>query len=57
MLRLAPLILLLAACGDTRSAPGPGDVTIGEAKALNDAAMMLEKRDKLAAEPARATGK
>ncbi len=57
MLRLAPLILLLAACGDTRSAPGPGGVTIGEAKALDDAAMMLEERGKLEAEPTRAAGK
>lgn len=57
MLRLAPLILLLAACGDSRSAPGPGGVTVGEAKALDDAAAMLEERGKLEPKPAPAAGK
>lgn len=57
MLRLAPFILLLAACGETHSAPGPGGVTIGEAKALDDAVTMLEERGKLEPKPAPAAGK
>jgi hypothetical protein len=47
--------LLLAGCGSrTDNEPGPGGVTVGEAKALDDAAAMLEARDGTgkAAEPA-----
>jgi hypothetical protein len=40
---LAPLALL-AACGPSDSDPGPGGVTVGEAKALDEAAEMLEQR-------------
>lgn len=43
---LPPLaaLALLAACGKPDNAPGPGGVTVGEAKALDEAAEMLEKR-------------
>jgi hypothetical protein len=34
--------LLLAACGKADNAPGPGGVTVGEAKALDEAAEMIE---------------
>jgi hypothetical protein len=49
MLRLIPLatLLLLAACSRTDNEPGPGGVTVGEAKALDDAAAMLEERDRI----------
>ena len=50
MLRLAPIVLLLAACADSDDTPGPGGVTIGEAKALDDAAAMLADRDRAAAQ-------
>jgi hypothetical protein len=37
-------LFLLAACGPSDSDPGPGGVTVGEAKALDDAAEMLDHR-------------
>lgn len=40
---------LLAACSRTDNEPGPGGVTVSEAKALDDAAAMLESRDAAAA--------
>ena len=40
---LAPLVLL-AACEPADNEPGPGGVTVGEAKALDEAAEMLEQR-------------
>ena len=43
VLALLPLALL-AACGPSDSDPGPGGVTVGEAKALDEAAEMLEQR-------------
>ncbi len=43
MTALIPLALL-AACGPSNSDPGPGGVTVGEAKALDEAAEMLEQR-------------
>jgi hypothetical protein len=55
MLRALPLLLLLTACERTDNQPGPGGVTQGEAKALDDAAAMLEERDKLATKPAAPT--
>jgi len=36
--------LLAAACGPAETDPGPGGVTVGEAKALDEAAEMLEQR-------------
>ena len=44
LLPLAPLFLLLAACGPGANEPGPGGVTVGEAKALDDAAATLDAR-------------
>ena len=38
------MILALAACGPADNDPGPGGVTIGEARALDEAAEMLESR-------------
>lgn len=35
---------MLAACGSAETDPGPGDVTVGEARALDEAAEMLEER-------------
>lgn len=44
--RLIALCLALAASGCSKpdSAPGPGGVTMGEARALDDAAAMLDER-------------
>lgn len=36
--------LLLAACGERDTDPGPGGVTVGEARALDEAAEMIEAR-------------
>ena len=38
-------LLLVAGCSRTDNEPGPGGVTVSEAKALDDAAEMLESRD------------
>ena len=35
----------LAACGPAPNDPGPGGVTVGEAKALDEAAEMLDERN------------
>jgi hypothetical protein len=37
-------LLLLSACGKPDNAQGPGGVTVGEAKALDEAAEMIEAR-------------
>lgn len=37
-------LLLLAGCEPADNEPGPGGVTVGEAKALDEAAEMLEQR-------------
>lgn len=37
-------VLLLAACGERDTDPGPGGVTVGEARALDEAAEMIEAR-------------
>lgn len=34
----------LAACGPSDNDPGPGGVTVGEARALDEAAQMIEER-------------
>lgn len=42
------IILILAglvACGPAQNDPGPGGVTVGEAKALDEAAKMLDERN------------
>ena len=39
-----PLAALLAACGPNPSDPGPGNVTVSEAQALDDAASMLDEQ-------------
>lgn len=39
------VLLLAAGCSRTDNEPGPGGVTVSEAKALDDAAEMLESRD------------
>lgn len=46
-MRTAPILLalvLLAACGKGDNAPGPGGVTVGEARALDEAAQMIDER-------------
>jgi hypothetical protein len=40
-------VLMLAACGENDTDPGPGGVTVGEAKALDEAAEMIEARQLL----------
>jgi hypothetical protein len=44
--RLSPALplALLASCGPADNDPGPGGVTVGEAKALDEAAEMIEQR-------------
>ncbi len=44
--------LLIAGCSRTENEPGPGGVTVSEAKALDDAAEMLESRDSAFSPPA-----
>lgn len=46
MLRMSlPLCLLaLSGCGQPETEPGPGGVTVGEARALDQAAAMLDQR-------------
>ena len=53
----ALLTLLVTRCSRTDNEPGPGGVTVSEAKALDDAAAMLESRDSAApaADPSAAT--
>lgn len=43
-LAIVPLVLALAACGRSDDTAAPGDVTISEAKALDEAAEMIEAR-------------
>ncbi len=46
MAMLATMALMPAGgCSRTDNEPGPGGVTVSEAKALDDAAEMLESRD------------
>jgi len=49
---LAALSFGLASCGPAENDPGPGGVTVGEARALDEAAEMLDERQ---ADPAAAT--
>ena len=39
------ILMLTAGCSRTDNEPGPGGVTVSEAKALDDAAEMLESRN------------
>jgi hypothetical protein len=39
-------VSLVSACGPADSDPGPGGVTAGDAKALDEAAKKLDERDK-----------
>lgn len=41
------ILILSGGCSRTDNEPGPGGVTVSEAKALDDAAEMLESRDSL----------
>lgn len=42
---LGPMLLMaLAACDKADNEPGPGGVTMGEARALDEAAQMVEAR-------------
>jgi hypothetical protein len=43
-LALGAMVLALAACGRSDDAAAPGDVTVSEAKALDEAAEMIEAR-------------
>ena len=43
-LPLVALSLMLVGCGPGENDPGPGGVTVGEARALDDAAAMLDAR-------------
>ena len=46
-MKRAPLLialLALAACGKSDTDPGPGGVTMGEARALDEAAAILDER-------------
>ncbi len=38
------IFALLSACGAAENDPGPGGVTVGEARALDQAAKMLDER-------------
>ena len=42
------MLMLTTGCSRTDNEPGPGGVTVSEAKALDDAAEMLESRDSAA---------
>lgn len=43
---LVPLVVcaLLGGCGEAETDPGPGGVTVGEARALDEAAAMLDQQ-------------
>jgi hypothetical protein len=48
-------VLSLAACGKADNAPGPGGVSVGEARALDEAAAMIDaQRPPPAATPSQA---
>ncbi|PKB14865.1 hypothetical protein B0I00_2467 [Novosphingobium kunmingense] len=49
------LLLAVSACGKADNQPGPGNVTVGEARALDEAAEMIEDRRPAAAATAAAT--
>lgn len=41
---LIPIFALASACGPADNDPGPGGVTVGEARALDEAAAMIDQR-------------
>ncbi|MEO6152417.1 MAG: hypothetical protein ABIT09_13025 [Croceibacterium sp.] len=41
---LLPAALLVSGCGHADSDPGPGGVTVGEARTLDEAAAMLDRQ-------------
>ena len=45
----ALLVLMLSACSPDDSDPGPGGVSVGEARALDEAAAMIEENAKVPA--------
>ena len=51
-LMIAPVMLALSGCGPAENDPGPGGVTAGDAKALDEAAQKLDERDKEAGKDA-----
>lgn len=57
LLLSAVAALALGACSRTDNEPGPGGVTVAEAKALDDAAEMLESRESVAPAAAEAKDK
>ena len=44
IIALAAVSLTIASCGASDNDPGPGAVTVGEARALDEAAEMLDER-------------
>ncbi|MGB3753100.1 MAG: hypothetical protein WA954_04285 [Parerythrobacter sp.] len=48
----AAVAFALGACGASDNDPGPGGVTVGEARALDEAAQMIEERRPVLEEPA-----
>ena len=46
------LALVLGGCGQNDTDPGPGGVTVGEARALDEAAEMLEEQRRAPTAPA-----
>ena len=44
-LAVLPVAMALVACGAADNDPGPGGVTVGEARALDEAADMLDSRN------------
>ena len=51
------VLILTTGCSRTDNEPGPGGVTVSEAKALDDAAEMLESRDAVPPAEAEAAAK
>lgn len=44
------MLATVTACGPAENDPGPGGVTVGEAKALDEAAEMLDERNAVLSE-------
>ena len=39
------MLVMVSSCGPAENDPGPGGVTVGEARALDEAAEMLDERN------------